>query len=115
MSYVLILRGCLVWRRICSESSVVTPTRPLLSGVSLEPTIVGCVLTADCLLTCVSSNAQALQDKENLYIVTPFYSGGEIFDAVADRGRFAEREARPLFRQALEGLLHLKRRGVCHR
>eukprot|EP00752_Nemacystus_decipiens_P011255 g10003.t1 len=62
-------------------------------------------------LTCT----EALQDKKNLYIVTPFFSGGEIFDAVADRGRFEESEARPLFRQALEGLLHLKRRGVCHR
>lgn len=45
----------------------------------------------------------------------PFFSGGEIFDAVADRGRYEESEARPLFRQALEGLLYLKRRGVCHR
>lgn len=58
---------------------------------------------------------EALRDKDNLYIVTPFYSGGEILDAVMDRGRFEESEARSLFRQAVEGLLHLKRRGVCHR
>ncbi|CAM9908440.1 unnamed protein product, partial [Hapterophycus canaliculatus] len=50
-----------------------------------------------------------------IYIVTPFYGGGEIFDALANRGRFRESEARPIFRQVLEGLLHLKKHGVCHR
>lgn len=58
---------------------------------------------------------QALWDKDNIYIVTPFCGGGEVFDAMADRGQFEEVEARPLFRQALAGLLHLKRHGVCHR
>lgn len=63
----------------------------------------------------LSLHTQALYDKDNLYIVTPFYSGGEVFDALMDRGRFEEDEARPLFRQALEALLYLKNRGVCHR
>ncbi|CAM9235474.1 unnamed protein product, partial [Hapterophycus canaliculatus] len=62
-------------------------------------------------LTCT----EALWDKDSIYIVTPFYSGGEVFDALADRGRFEESEARPLFRELLEGLLHLKKHGVCHR
>eukprot|EP00752_Nemacystus_decipiens_P001930 g1859.t1 len=62
-------------------------------------------------LTCT----EALHDKNNLYIVTPFYSGGEMFDALTARGRFEEDEARPLFRQALEALLYLKTHGVCHR
>lgn len=60
-------------------------------------------------------HAQALYDKENLYIVTPFYSEGEVFDALVKRGRFEEDGARLLFRQALEALLYLKRNGVCHR
>ena len=47
--------------------------------------------------------------------MTPFYSGGEVFDALIDRDRFEEDEARPLFRQALEALLYLKTHGVCHR
>lgn len=47
--------------------------------------------------------------------MTPFCDGGEVFDVVADKGRFHEAEARSLFRQALEGLLFLKQHGVCHR
>ncbi|CAM9161112.1 unnamed protein product, partial [Hapterophycus canaliculatus] len=62
-------------------------------------------------LTCT----EALYDEDSIYVVTPFYSGGEVFDALAGRGRFDESEARPLFRQMLEGLLHLKTHGVCHR
>lgn len=58
---------------------------------------------------------QALRDEDNIYIVTPFYGGGEVFDVVADRGQLEESEARPLFRQVLNGLLYLKARGVCHR
>lgn len=69
----------------------------------------------NCSFYCHPSNVQALWDKDSIYIVTPFYSGGEVFDALADRGRFEEDEARTLFRQALGGLLHLKRHGVCHR
>lgn len=47
--------------------------------------------------------------------MTPFYNGGEVFDALTDQGQFEESQARPLFRQVLEGLLHLKKHGVCHR
>lgn len=63
----------------------------------------------------VSCTAQALRDEDNIYIVTPFYGGGEVFDVVADRGQLEESEARPLFRQVLDGLLYLKKYGVCHR
>ncbi|CAM9555959.1 unnamed protein product [Scytosiphon promiscuus] len=62
-------------------------------------------------LTCT----EALWDKDNIYIVTPFYSGGEVFDALTEQGQYEESQARPLFRQVLEGLLHLKKHGVCHR
>lgn len=60
-------------------------------------------------------DAQALWDKNSIYIVTPFYSGGEVFDVLTGKGRFEESEARPLFRQVLEALIHLKNYGVCHR
>ncbi|CAN0209728.1 unnamed protein product [Ascophyllum nodosum] len=53
-------------------------------------------------------------DQERIFIVTPFF-GGELFDVLTDKGKFSEKEARPLFRQVLEALLHLKRHGVCHR
>ncbi|CAN0401841.1 unnamed protein product, partial [Ascophyllum nodosum] len=57
---------------------------------------------------------EALRDQEGIYIVTPFF-GGELFDVLTEKGRFSEEEARPLFRQVLDALLHLKRHGVCHR
>ena len=53
-------------------------------------------------------------DQERVFIVTPFF-GGELFDVLTDKGKFSEKEARPLFRQVLDALLHLKRHGVCHR
>lgn len=56
-----------------------------------------------------------MRDERRIYIVAPFCNGGELFDVVAERGRLEEDEARPLFRQALRGLLFLKKRGVCHR
>ncbi|CAM9315996.1 unnamed protein product [Ectocarpus sp. 6 AP-2014] len=62
-------------------------------------------------LTCT----EALLDENSIYIVMPFYSGGEVFDVLMDSGRFEEDEARLLLRQVLDGLLHLKRHGVCHR
>ncbi|CAM9759408.1 unnamed protein product, partial [Sphacelaria rigidula] len=62
-----------------------------------------------------SSLEQVLRDNRRMYIITPFCSGGEVFDIVADNGRFEEAEARSLFRQALNGLLFLKQHGVCHR
>ncbi|CAM9314809.1 unnamed protein product [Ectocarpus sp. 6 AP-2014] len=58
---------------------------------------------------------EALLDENSIYIVTPFYSGGEVFNALSANGRFEEGQARLLFRQVLDGLLHLKRHGVCHR
>ncbi|CAM9489710.1 unnamed protein product [Ectocarpus fasciculatus] len=63
------------------------------------------------ILTCT----EALLDENSIYIVMPFYSGGEIFDVLMDSGRFQEGDARLVFRQVLDGLLHLKRHGVCHR
>ncbi|CAM9478596.1 unnamed protein product [Ectocarpus fasciculatus] len=58
---------------------------------------------------------EALLDENSIYIVTPFHGGGEVFNALSASGRFGEGQARLLFRQVLDGLLHLKRHGVCHR
>lgn len=57
---------------------------------------------------------QTLRDQEAIYIVTPFL-GGELFDVLTGKGQFSEEEARPLFLQVVDALLHLKRHGVCHR
>lgn len=45
----------------------------------------------------------------------PFCEGGELLDRVSMNKRIGELEARPLFRQVLDGVAFLQRNGVCHR
>lgn len=63
----------------------------------------------------VLSLDEALQDRNAIYLVLPYCDGGELFDVVAESGRFTEEQARPLFRQLLQGLSYLQARGVSHR
>ncbi|CAN0387883.1 unnamed protein product, partial [Phaeothamnion confervicola] len=58
---------------------------------------------------------EALRDDGAMYLVMPYCDSGELFDVVAESGRFTEEQARPLFRQLLQGVGHLQTRGVCHR
>uniref|UniRef100_A0A7S2P5Y1 Protein kinase domain-containing protein n=1 Tax=Leptocylindrus danicus TaxID=163516 RepID=A0A7S2P5Y1_9STRA len=59
-----------------------------------------------------------LQDKNYLYIVSPYCNRGDLFENVThragDEGLY-EPEARYWFRQILQGLHHLQSRGICHR
>jgi len=56
-----------------------------------------------------------LFDFQQLYMITPFCSGGEIFGVLKRRRCFSESESRYLFRSILDGLDSLRRGGVCHR
>lgn len=61
-----------------------------------------------------------LQDSKYLYMITPYYSGGDLYshtmNAVNNKiGRLEEAEARHWFRQILAGLIHLQKKGICHR
>eukprot|EP00537_Pseudo-nitzschia_pungens_P002594 CAMPEP_0172356980 /NCGR_PEP_ID=MMETSP1060-20121228/1342_1 /TAXON_ID=37318 /ORGANISM="Pseudo-nitzschia pungens, Strain cf. cingulata" /LENGTH=386 /DNA_ID=CAMNT_0013077401 /DNA_START=26 /DNA_END=1183 /DNA_ORIENTATION=+ len=58
----------------------------------------------------------ALMDGKNLNVVMP-YGGTDIFYEIQRRpnGRFTENEARPLFREMVEGLQFLHRKGISHR
>ena len=49
------------------------------------------------------------------YIVLELCQGGEVFDYVANSGKFEERIARYYFKQLLEGLDHVHMNGYAHR
>lgn len=56
-----------------------------------------------------------LYDHQNLYIITPFCSGGELFDVLDTRTRFTEDESRNILRNLLQGLEWLHRAGLTHK
>ena len=67
-----------------------------------HPNIVGCI--------------EILRDDENVYVVAPYCDGGDLHDVTVRNGRnITENHARFWFRQLLNGLSHLQKKGVCHR
>mmetsp|Transcript_1723 Transcript_1723/g.2665 ORF Transcript_1723/g.2665 Transcript_1723/m.2665 type:complete len:419 (+) Transcript_1723:237-1493(+) len=58
-----------------------------------------------------------LQDEQYLYTVMPYCSGGDLFGRVMTEENHSvdENTARVWFNQLLSGILHLQRKGVCHR
>jgi serine/threonine protein kinase len=60
---------------------------------------------------------EVLQDDAYLYTVMPFCSGGDLFGRIMTEENHVvdESKARVWFQQLLAGLLHLQRKGVCHR
>uniref|UniRef100_A0A061SGY3 Serine/threonine-protein kinase SRK2 n=1 Tax=Tetraselmis sp. GSL018 TaxID=582737 RepID=A0A061SGY3_9CHLO len=51
----------------------------------------------------------------HLAIVMEYAAGGELFDRILAKTRFAEPEARYFFQQLVSGLEHCHRMGICHR
>jgi len=61
----------------------------------------------------------ALTDGTFLYVVTPYFEGGELFDSLIDestweRHRYNEDEARYWMDHILNGIETLQRAGICH-
>jgi serine/threonine protein kinase len=53
--------------------------------------------------------------RQAFYIVLELAQGGELFDFVASTGAFPEHVARYYFRQLMEGLDSVHRKGITHR
>jgi len=53
-------------------------------------------------------------DSEYLYIITPFCSGGDMFESLQFQKHFTEDQSRYLLINILNGLEHLQRAGLCH-
>lgn len=60
-------------------------------------------------------NTQVLQDAEYVYVVLPFYNGGELFSVVSASRGLSEEAARPIFRGLLAGMAFLHGLQICHR
>ena len=52
---------------------------------------------------------------DKVYLVTELLEGGELLDALLDRGNYTEADAGAIMRPVLEGLAYLHSRGVTHR
>ena len=55
------------------------------------------------------------ETRTHWHLVTPLYSGGELFDRIIEMGSFSERDAADLAEQLLQALLFVHSRGVVHR
>ena len=63
----------------------------------------------------VSSLVDAFEDEESVYIVTPVYDGGELFDRIVELGTFSERDAAVAMRDVLRAVAFCHSKGVVHR
>lgn len=69
----------------------------------------------------VVGSLEVLRDSGHLYSITPYCDGGDLYSLTLNEfeangtGRLDEAQARHWFRQILQGLNHLQKKGVCHR
>eukprot|EP00210_Caulerpa_lentillifera_P007239 g6926.t1 len=52
---------------------------------------------------------------DKVYLITELLSGGELLDAVLQRGNYSEADACSCFRQLLKGIAYLHSKGIVHR
>uniref|UniRef100_A0AAV1U1Z3 Protein kinase domain-containing protein n=1 Tax=Peronospora matthiolae TaxID=2874970 RepID=A0AAV1U1Z3_9STRA len=63
----------------------------------------------------IAKLVQSFEDDEFLILVMELLEGGELFDAIVQKGRFAEAEAVHVARSLLSAIQHMHKRGVVHR
>lgn len=57
----------------------------------------------------------SFEDRRNVYLLTPFYSGGELFDRIVERGAFTEMDAKRCMLDLLSALHHCHSKQIVHR
>jgi calcium-dependent protein kinase len=55
------------------------------------------------------------EDESEIHIVMEFCSGGELFEKIAQKGRFSEEEASKYLKKMFAAVNHLHLLGICHR
>ena len=58
---------------------------------------------------------EIFEDNINLYIVSEFCKGGELFDIISDKGNFTEKEACLIMQQLLSAVCYSHQNGIVHR
>ncbi|KAG2236218.1 hypothetical protein INT48_008578 [Thamnidium elegans] len=58
---------------------------------------------------------QVLQDENNIYFVTEYITGGELFYFINKKGKLSESEAKNIFVQIAKALAWCHARNICHR
>ena len=56
---------------------------------------------------------EIIEDKEKLYLITEYASGGELFDYIVANQRVKELEACKFFQQLLDGIEYVHKLNVC--
>jgi len=55
------------------------------------------------------------EDNTHFYLVSEYYSGGELFDEIVKRKRFTEADAAQAMYQILSGINYMHQVGIVHR
>ena len=63
----------------------------------------------------IISLKETLDTKSTLYLVLEFVPGGELFDAIVEKGNYAEEETADLVRQMLEAIAYCHSQKIAHR
>jgi len=58
---------------------------------------------------------EVVDSPDTLYLVLEFASGGELFDAIVNKGSYSEVDAAKIIRQILEAILYVHNHGIAHR
>jgi len=58
---------------------------------------------------------EVIDTPDTLYLVLEFASGGELFDAIVNKGSYSESDAAKIIKQILEAILHVHNHGIAHR
>lgn len=58
---------------------------------------------------------EVIHTPSDIFVVLEYVSGGELFDAIVQRGRLPEAEARAVFQQIISGVEFCHYHGIVHR
>jgi len=58
---------------------------------------------------------EVVDTPDTLYLVLEFVSGGELFDAIVNKGSYSETDAAKIVRQIMEAIQYVHSLGIAHR
>jgi 5'-AMP-activated protein kinase catalytic alpha subunit len=58
---------------------------------------------------------EVLDTNTDIFVVTEYISGGDLYDVIASKGKLPENEAKPYFKQIVAGVDYCHRNLVAHR